>query len=376
MRFDRQRYLDYVSGKDTSRPMFVELFGLLVGLDQEWLEQGATPEELDLSDFELDYLQRIDCGGHTGLFGGKPPIVLEDNEHFRISTDALGRTMRLEKRTATIPLPLNYPVQSMDDWVRLKPLYVYRPQRINEEAVAQAALQRSKQGALVQGSIPGGFDTLRELMGEELACMAYYDQPELVHDIMNTLCDTAMRTLEPIAQRVTIDRLSVHEDFAGRSGPLVGPDQIDTYIRPYYRMVYDMLKSYGTTLFGIDSDGNINPVIEALGRAGLNELFPMEPAAGMDIVKTRKQYGMQFVLRGGIDKFVIRNGNKEDIRRELEYKMQPMMRQSGTVFGLDHRIPNGTPLTNYRYYVDTAREILGIPPRKHNADDRKWFRTA
>ncbi len=35
---------------------------------------------------------------------------------------------------------------------------------------------------------------------------------------------------------------------------------------------------------------------------------------------------------------------------------------SGAVFGLDHRIPNGTPLADYRYYVRTAREILGLDP--------------
>ena len=36
------------------------------------------------------------------------------------------------------------------------------------------------------------------------------------------------------------------------------------------------------------------------------------------------------------------------------------MRGGGMCFSLDHRIPNGTPLENYRYYVKTAREILGI----------------
>jgi hypothetical protein len=41
-----------------------------------------------------------------------------------------------------------------------------------------------------------------------------------------------------------------------------------------------------------------------------------------------------------------------------------MMREGGTVFGIDHRIPNGTPLDNYRYYVSTGREILGLPPRE------------
>jgi 16S rRNA (cytidine1402-2'-O)-methyltransferase len=62
------------------------------------------------------------------------------------------------------------------------------------------------------------------------------------------------------------------------------------------------------------------------------------------------------------------------IRRELEYKMQPLMRQGGMVFGLDHRITNGTPIENYRYYVETGREILGLPQRDPNA--RGWARMA
>jgi hypothetical protein len=37
------------------------------------------------------------------------------------------------------------------------------------------------------------------------------------------------------------------------------------------------------------------------------------------------------------------------------------MMEGGIVFGLDHRIPNGTSLENYIYYVRRAREILGLP---------------
>jgi len=54
--------------------------------------------------------------------------------------------------------------------------------------------------------------------------------------------------------------------------------------------------------------------------------------------------------------------------------MSPLMKQGGTVFGLDHRIPNGTPLENYRYYVDTGREILGLPPRTRG--HKGWQRMA
>ena len=42
--------------------------------------------------------------------------------------------------------------------------------------------------------------------------------------------------------------------------------------------------------------------------------------------------------------------------------LPPMIASGGCVLALDHRIPNGTPLENYRYYVRTAREILGLEP--------------
>lgn len=88
-------------------------------------------------------------------------------------------------------------------------------------------------------------------------------------------------------------------------------------------------------------------------------MYPNEPVSGMDIVTLRKKYGKKLALRGGIDKHVLRK-EKSDILNELEYKMQPFMRDGGVVFALDHRIPNGTPIENFRYYVKTSKEILGI----------------
>lgn len=66
-------------------------------------------------------------------------------------------------------------------------------------------------------------------------------------------------------------------------------------------------------------------------------------------------------MLGGLDKFALLRGH-EAIRAELEYKLQPAMRTGGIIFSLDHRIVNGTPLEAYRYYVRTAREILGLDP--------------
>jgi hypothetical protein len=46
MQFLRKQYLDMMTFGHMERPVFVELFGLLVGLEDEWRAQGATPDEL------------------------------------------------------------------------------------------------------------------------------------------------------------------------------------------------------------------------------------------------------------------------------------------------------------------------------------------
>jgi len=78
-------------------------------------------------------------------------------------------------------------------------------------------------------------------------------------------------------------------------------------------------------------------------------------------VKLKEKYGKKIYFKGGLDKHALRR-DKAAIRAELEYKMCDAMKGGGTIFALDHRIPNGVSLENYRYYVELGREMLGLPP--------------
>ena len=352
----REEYLDHMTFQRNTRPLFTEIFGPIVGLKEEWEEQGATPAELDFSAFRYQCADRVVIPVHTGRLGGCPEQVLEETEEFLLSRDALGRTMKLLKGYATLPLPLDYPVRSMDDWLAIRPWYEFSEARLAGDWEAMALRWRGED-KVVCVSMPGGFDEPRQLMGEEALCIAYYEQPELVHAILDTLADTAFRVLERVTARVPVDILFVHEDMAGKSGPLAGPAQINEFIAPYYRKIWDLLASRGARLFDQDSDGDMRPVIPAFLDAGINCMHPMEPAAGMDIVKLREQYGTRLAFYGGLDKHVLRR-SKADIVAELEYKLPPMIATGGCVLALDHRIPNGTPLENYRFYMAKVWEIM------------------
>lgn len=352
----REEFLEYMTFQRNDRPLFTELFGPLLGLKEEWEEQGASTEELDFSAFRYRYEDRHTVAVITGRLGGLAEETLDENEDYRIFRDELGRTMKLPKGFATLPLPLDFPVKNMPDWLKIKPLYLFDSQRLAGDWAAKA-LQARAEDKVISVAIPGGYDETRELMGEEALSLAYYDQPELIEDILETIGNTAERVLDEVSRQVPVDLLFVHEDMAGKSGPLVGPRIVRQFITPYYRRIWDMLRARGARLFEQDSDGNMEAVIPAFLEAGLNVMYPMEPAAGMDVVKIREKYANRLAFRGGIDKHVLRKSQAE-IEAELEYKLPPIIHSGGCVFSADHRIPNGTPLVNYRFYIRKVWDIF------------------
>lgn len=371
MKFDRQEYIHLITFGEVKRQMFCELFGPLIGLEEEWRKQGASEDEIKLTGFDFDFVKTVHCGGNTGIMGGFEPRVIEETNEHIISIDSLGRKNKLCKGYATISLPMEYPVKDMESWLKIKHLFEFSEYRLNWENVEKAKKEQ-KDGALVIADIPGGFDLPRQLMGEEAVCYCFYDNPELIKDILETAGRTSRMVLDRISEKILIDNLFVHEDMAGKTGPLIGPNLIYDFIKPYYLEIWKMLESKGTKIFSQDSDGNMNAVIDAFIDCGVNMMFPAEPAASMDIVKIRQKYGNRLALKGGIDKHVLRQ-DKDAIRKELEYKMLSNNMDRGVVFGLDHRIPNGTPIENYRFYVENAKEILKIPSVGKNEG---WARMA
>ncbi len=371
MIWDRERYIAHCKFEYTGREMFCELFGPLVGLDKEWEMQGATKDEIEMVAFDWDYVLKTSLAANCGAITGITESVLVDNEVERITIDKMGRKMKLCKQSATIPLPMEHPVSTPEDWEKVKHWYAFDKSRVNIEKLKEQKKLRD-QGYLTTFGIPGGFDQPRQLLGEEELCIACYTEPEMITDMLNTMADTAIKTIEYVYDIVPIDYLSIHEDMAGKSGPLFGPKQVDEFMKPYYNKVWNEAKRAGAQIFCQDSDGNMNPILDNLLECGLTTVYPCEPGSGMDIVEIRKKYGKAFTLKGGIDKYALR-ADKEAIRKELEYKICDLTKGGGTIFALDHRIPNGVSLENYKYYVNLGREMLGIEPITQKGWERMAF---
>lgn len=204
---------------------------------------------------------------------------------------------------------------------------------------------------------PGFYAILRKWMGTENTSFAFYDQPGLVHEILDFWVDFLIGCLDGILKSIKPDFYHIFEDFAGKGGPLFSPKLFDEFFAPRYRKLISYLHSRGINTVTFDSDGDISVLMSRLIDAGVNMIFPIEIAAGMDPVEIRKKYGNSISMLGGIDKLEIMKG-KEAIKRELDKKLPYLLRQGGYIPTMDHAIPPELSLEDFLYYLELKEDYL------------------
>ena len=63
----REEYIAHSLFQYTGKEMFCELFGPLIGLEEEWRSQGAPEEEIGLGAFGWDYVLKTQLAAKCGV---------------------------------------------------------------------------------------------------------------------------------------------------------------------------------------------------------------------------------------------------------------------------------------------------------------------
>ena len=112
----------------------------------------------------------------------------------------------------------------------------------------------------------------------------------------------------------------------------------------------------GIDIIMLDSDGKVEELIPLWLECGINFIYPMEVAAGMDVLQLRKEFGQDLIIGGGMDKRILAS-NKEAIY-EMVMSKKELMLAGGYVPGVDHAIPPDISWENFMYYRQLLNAIL------------------
>ena len=251
-------------------------------------------------------------------------------------------------------------IQTAEDWKQLKDHarreleHYYSDEQI-EKAYRPLKEEHDKGDYSIRLNIEGFFWVPRELLGIEEHLYAFYDEPELLHDINAFVLEIYQTKLMKIIDILQPDVVYLMEDLSGKNGPMISGALIDEYMGTYYRQLIPMLKEHGVGNVFVDTDGDFAQVIPNFLKAGVDGFLPMDVNAGMDIVKTRRDFpNLKFI--GGFNKLMIAKG-PEAINEEFE-RILPVIRGGGYIPGSDHQVAPSTSLTNYKYYVKRLHEVM------------------
>jgi uroporphyrinogen decarboxylase len=360
-----------------------------------WLGQGYDGRPLD-DVFDVDQLVRVDP-----WYGPVPEFeyqVVEEDERTKTYVNHEGIVMREFKESPDTSMPqfVRFPVENLADFERLaaERLVLNPDQRLNEtwrrqvlagrqvqsrvaEAMAEGHVGVPVDGverAAAEGEPPheqveewprqcwadrwgGFFGALRNMMGVENLCLAFYDQPALVERMMEQRADAIIEITAAVLEVTDFDVFWFWEDMAYNHGPLIGPELFRRFALKHYRRVCDWLHSRGIRHIGLDSDGDIRTLIPIWLDAGIDHLWPFEVQAGMDVVEIRGIYGHDLALMGGIDKRAVAKGG-EVMRAEVD-RVVGLVADGGYIPELDHSAPPDISWLDFCEFTEYLKFRLG-----------------
>jgi uroporphyrinogen decarboxylase len=365
-----------------------------------WRKQGYDGPELGWHGegipqrFELDELLRVDP-----WYGPVPDFeykVIEEDERTRVYINHEGILMReLKEHTDTsMPQFLKFPVEDSEDFEKLasERLVLNAEQRFPatwQQQIAAGRLhgvagaanitageetedpERKGPASPVLEGQPvdeaphfcwadrwgGFFGSLRNMLGVENLCLAFYDQPALVERMMEERADRIIEITAEVLKYTRIDMFGYWEDMAYNHGPLIDPNMYRSFASKHYRRVNDWLLSQGIKHIWLDSDGDVTALIPIWVDSGINVLWPFECQSGMDVLQVRKEYGRDLALMGGIDKRSLIEGGST-MKQEVD-RVMPLIEEGGYIPELDHSVPPDVSWPNFCEYVHYLKLRLG-----------------
>ncbi len=357
----RERFNHLFSGSAVDRVPFIDAMGCcnfrscIARWKTEGLEEGGSFESIQKK-LGFDYARGVYLNIPAFVFPYFDTVILEKKDNKTFMRNRWGaRELRLDG-SELMPLTLEGPVSDEKSWNALKERLLFDYKRFPEGFDAICTHAENSNLPVYAGDLPiGFFGALRELFGFENLLYAFFDMPELIDEILDTLCDLWIGIYRVVLEKVPLDYFFIWEDMCSKNGPLISPDTFRRFLLPRYQRFTDALRKKGCKNFLVDSDGDERLLVPLWIEGGVNIIFPWESQFGIDIRDVRREFP-EIGLMGGLDKHIL-EFEKSDMDKELE-KIPFMLDMGRYIPCLDHGVTNAVPYYNYLYFYDRLREII------------------
>ena len=180
-------------------------------------------------------------------------------------------------------------------------------------------------------------------------------EPEWTYEMLEYHMDLAIAALKhAVSIGAKPDGIYLVEDLGGTHTTLISADSYREFIKPQHKKLTDYCHANGIKVL-MHSCGKIESFIPDFIDAGIDVIQALQANTGMDVVKLKEEFGNRIAFWGNIAEASLA-GTKEDIKKEIEYKIGNAKKGGGYIYHSDHSIPDEVSFENYEYAMEMVEK--------------------
>ena len=353
---DRERFLRIMRYEPVDRLPVIALEPYEEDALKRWRGEGL-PEECDPREF-LGMSRLVHVPVNMGPMPPFPQEVLCEDDESVVKRSSMGALVRHQKSHPSMFYGhVDHPVKTREDWEAYRERFRYdTPGRL---PTAGATDDRPDWDACEDPvglcPFPFFFRLGFYSMGMERFLTAFYDMPDLIHDMFAHWSEFIMHLIRPVLETTRVDFVSFGEDLAGKNGPLVSPQVYAEFWHPHQDPILQLLREYDVPVIAQWSSGRFHELLPDMLAHGFNCTWPLEGMAGMDAPDLRRSFGRCLLLAGNIPKEAVIAG-PEAINGEIE-RLTPLIREGGFLPALDDMGAPDMPFSHYQYLIQRLQDF-------------------
>jgi uroporphyrinogen decarboxylase len=203
-------------------------------------------------------------------------------------------------------------VETPADLERYSPPLEYAEQFYDRDRIREVR-ESHPDHCLIFGTHIGPFTAGYMAMGFERFFSRLADDVAFVQRLLEARTEWCIAMYQKAAS-LGADVLVLGDDAAHGKGPMISPRTWRTLVLPYHRQIVDALDV--PVIW--HSDGNIEPLLPMAIEAGFVGIHGVDPIAGMDLARMKREYGRALVLVGNVDVRVLFGSDLAAVRGEVD----------------------------------------------------------
>jgi len=184
---------------------------------------------------------------------------------------------------------------------------------------------------------------------------AMYVRPDLVKRLLEYSTKRAITFIEAMID-AGVEAVSGGSDIAYKNGPYMSPKHFREFILPAMKAHVEACHKKGVP-FLKHTDGNINPIADDfLVSSGIDGYLAIEPKAGMDIAKLKREYGDRICFFGNVDcAYTLVYGSEMDVRNEVRHLIDSAAHGGGLIVASSNSAHSFVKLENFLAMIDETK---------------------